>query len=272
MGRDNKNARSRPHGRRIHVNKYINRIGRTKESSASHGSANSTEQARRSNAVRPAGVYPGAANLAPKATTLAPRPTTPAHKAYGPAPRRYEVWFADLGDHHGTSVQSGNRPVLIISNDVGNLFSNTVMVIPLTTKFKKLEMPTHVVLCQEDCCMLRPEAMQDSLLLAEQITTIDKSALSNTLCRVLSQEKQNEIERAVAAQLGLSGEQELENREGAAREAGVIQGIDTAQGGNASQHDDAPMRTDTPQHDDASQRTDASQNPSTTDTKEVTAW
>lgn len=265
MGRDNKNARSRPHGRRIHVNKYINRIGRTKESSTSHGSANSTEQARRSNAVRSAGVYPGNA-------TLAPRPTAPAHKAYGPAPRRYEVWFADLGDHHGTSVQSGNRPVLIISNDVGNLFSNTVTVIPLTTKFKKLEMPTHVVLCQEDCCMLRPEAMQDSLLLAEQITTIDKSALSNTMCRILSQEKQNEIERAVAAQLGLSGEQELENREGAAREAGVIQGIDTAQGGNASQHDDAPMRTDTPQHDDASQRTDASQNPSTTDTKEVTAW
>lgn len=215
MGRDNKNARSRPHGRRIHVNKYINRIGRTKESSASHGSANSTEQARRSNAVRPAGVYSGNA-------TLAPRPTTPAHKAYGPAPRRYEVWFADLGDHHGTSVQSGNRPVLIISNDVGNLFSNTVTVIPLTTKFKKLEMPTHVVLCQEDCLMLRPEAMQDSLLLAEQITTIDKSALSNTLCRVLSQEKQSEIERAVAAQLGLSGEQEPENREGAAREAGVI--------------------------------------------------
>ena len=103
--------------------------------------------------------------------------------------------------------------------------------------------------------MLRPEAMQDSLLLAEQITTIDKSALSNTLCRVVSQEKQNEIERAVAAQLGLSGEQELENREGAAREAGVIQGIDTAQGGDAYQ------RTNASRHADA-----------TDDTKEVTAW
>lgn len=266
MGRDNKNARSRPHGRRIHVNKYINRIGRTKESSASHGPANSTEQARRSNAAKPIGVFP-------KATTLAHRPIAPAHKAYGPAPRRYEVWFADLGDHHGTSVQSGNRPVLIISNDVGNLFSNTVTVIPLTTKFKKLEMPTHVVLCQEDCCMLRPEAMQDSLLLAEQITTIDKSSLSNALCRVLSQEKQNEIERAVAAQLGLSGEQEPENREGAARVACTIQGIDTAQGGNASQHSDAPMRADTSQHDDAYQRTNASRHADATDdTKEETAW
>ena len=267
MGRNNKNARSRPHGRRIHVNKYINRIGRTKESSASHSSANSTAQSRRGNAAKPTYACSGATSPVPKATDLVTRSAAFAHKAYGPAPRRYEVWFADLGDHHGTSVQSGNRPVLIISNDVGNLFSNTVTVIPLTTKFKKLEMPTHVVLCQEDCLMLRPEAMQDSLLLAEQITTIDKSALSNTLCRVVSQEKQNEIEGAVAAQLGLSGEHEPENREGAAREAGVIQGIDTAQGGNASQHDDVPMRTDTPLHDDAPMRTDV-----TDDTKEVTAW
>ena len=261
MGRDNKNARSRPHGRRIHVNKYINRIGRTKESGASHSSANSTAQSRRGNAAKPTYACSGATSPVPKATDLVTRSAAFAHKAYGPAPRRYEVWFADLGDHHGTSVQSGNRPVLIISNDVGNLFSNTVTVIPLTTKFKKLEMPTHVVLCQEDCCMLRPEAMQDSLLLAEQITTIDKSALSNTLCRVFSREKQSEIECAVSAQLGLSGEQESENREGAAREAGAIQCIDTAQGGNV------PLRTDASQHTGACQNCDATEK-----FKEEPAW
>lgn len=261
MGRNNKNARSRPHGRRIHVNKYINRIGRTKESSASHSSANSTAQSRRGNAAKPTYACSGATSPVPKATDLVTRSAAFAHKAYGPAPRRYEVWFADLGDHQGTSVQSGNRPVLIISNDVGNLFSNTVTVIPLTTKFKKLEMPTHVVLCQEDCCMLRPEAMQDSLLLAEQITTIDKSALSNTLCRVFSREKQSEIECAVSAQLGLSGEQESENREGAAREAGAIQCIDTAQGGNV------PLRTDASQHTGACQNCDATEK-----FKEEPAW
>ena len=267
MGRNNKNARSRPHGRRIHVNKYINRIGRTKGSGTSHGSASNTEQERWSNAAKPAGVYPGATAMASRADAPAPRPTAPAHKAYGPAPRRYEVWFADLGDHHGTSVQSGNRPVLIISNDVGNLFSNTVTVIPLTTKFKKLEMPTHVVLCQEDCCMLRPEAMQDSLLLAEQITTIGKSALSNTLCRVFSREKQSEIECAVSAQLGLSGEQESENCEGAAREAGAIQCIDTAQGGSVPLHTDASQNSDASQHANASQHTDATEK-----FKEEPAW
>ena len=120
MGRNNKNARSRPHGRRIHVNKYINRIGRTKGSGTSNGSASNTEQERWSNAAKPAGVYPGATAMASRADAPAPRPTAPAHKAYGPVPRRYEVWFADLGDHHGTSVQSGNRPVLIISNDVSS--------------------------------------------------------------------------------------------------------------------------------------------------------
>ena len=249
MGRNNKNARSRPHGRRIHVNKYINRIGRTKESSASHSSANSTAQSRRGNAAKPTYACSGATSPVPKATDLVTRSAAFAHKAYGPAPRRYEVWFADLGDHHGTSVQSGNRPVLIISNDVGNLFSNTVTVIPLTTKFKKLEMPTHVVLCQEDCCMLRPEAMQDSLLLAEQITTIDKSALSNTLCRVFSQEKQSEIERAVAAQLGLLGEQEPERREctiicsDAPLRTDASQNSDASQYANASQHANAPQHT-----------------------------
>ena len=179
MGRSNKNARSRPQGRRIHVNKYINKIGRTKDKRASrfkNSAANLTGQTRSEN----------------------PRPWVT-----GPLPRRYEIWFADLGDHYGTSVQSGNRPVLVISNDVGNQYSQTLTVIPLTTKLKRMDMPTHIILTEEDCCMFRPQTLQDSVLLAEQITTIAKSALCGRVCRVTSKERKQEIEQAVATQLDM---------------------------------------------------------------------
>ena len=192
MGRSNKNARSRPQGRRIHVNKYINKIGRTKDKRAVNARRSFYEKYKSS-----------AANLPGQVSPENPRPWVT-----GPLPRRYEIWFADLGDHYGTSVQSGNRPVLVISNDVGNLYSNTITVIPLTTKIKKLEMPTHIRISQADCWMYRDEALQESLLLAEQITTIDKSALCNRLCRVNSQEKMQEIKRAVAAQLDMLEEKE----------------------------------------------------------------
>ena len=130
-------------------------------------------------------------------------PENPLPWATDPLPRRHEIWFADLGDHYGTSVQSGNRPVLVISNDVGNQYSQTLTVIPLTTKLKRMDMPTHIILTEEDCCMFRPQTLQDSVLLAEQITTIAKSALCSRLCRVTSREKKQEIVRAVAAQLDM---------------------------------------------------------------------
>lgn len=191
MGRSNKNARSRPQGRRIHVNKYIDKIGRTKDKRA----ACMKQAACMKHASR---FKNSAANLPGQVSLENPRPWVT-----GPLPRRYEIWFADLGDHYGTSVQSGNRPVLVISNDVGNQYSRTVTVIPLTTKLKRMDMPTHIILTEEDCCMFRPQTLQDSVLLAEQITTIAKSALCGRLCRVTSKERKQEIEQAVAAQLDM---------------------------------------------------------------------
>ncbi len=185
MGRSNKNARSRPQGRRIHANKYINKIGRTKDKRAAHMKHSSR-------------FMDSAANLPGHVSPENPRPWVT-----GPLPRRYEIWFADLGDHYGTSVQSGNRPVLVISNDVGNQYSQTLTVIPLTTKLKRMDMPTHIILTEDDCCMFRPQTLQDSVLLAEQITTIAKSALCSRLCRVTSKERKREIEQAVATQLDM---------------------------------------------------------------------
>ena len=113
-------------------------------------------------------------------------------------PRRGEIWFADLGRHPGTSVQEGCRPVFIMSNDMANGHSATVTVVPMTSKKKKAYLPTHVLMGVEDCPSLEP-----SMALAEQITTIDKSALSKRIGRV-SSDKTKEIEKAVLVQLFLA--------------------------------------------------------------------
>ena len=144
MGRKKSNARPVAHGRKIHVNKYINQRGKTK-------------QCRKSAASwKPA----------PKETPFHEMPTYqwPTIRT----PKQYEIWFAELGDHYDTSVQSGNRPVLVISNDVANRNSPIITVIPLSSKLKKLELPVHVVLTEKDCEMLRDEHLEDSILLVEQ--------------------------------------------------------------------------------------------------------
>jgi len=113
-------------------------------------------------------------------------------------PCRGEVWFADLGKHPGTSVQEGCRPVFIISNDTANGHSSTVTVVPMTSKKKKAYLPTHVLVGADDCPFLGP-----SMALAEQITTIGKSALCKRVGRI-DGSKIREIEAAVLAQLSIA--------------------------------------------------------------------
>ena len=177
MGRKKKNARHSVHGRKIHVNKYINQCGKTKKC--------------RKSAVswRPAS----------KETPFNDMPTYqwPTVRT----PKQYEVWFAELGDHSGTSVQSGTRPVLVISNDVANRNSPVVTVIPLSSKLKKLELPVHIVLTEKECEMLRDEHLEDSILLVEQITTIDKMVLFNRLCYVGSVQKKSRSKRLAQSSL-----------------------------------------------------------------------
>ena len=97
LGRKNKNGRSRPH-----VNKYINQKGQLlhKQRTAR------TEKSAQKEALR----------------QDIPQQETPQQLV-----QRFEIWFAELGDHYGSSVQSGSRPVLVISNDVANRFSSTLM-------------------------------------------------------------------------------------------------------------------------------------------------
>lgn len=114
-----------------------------------------------------------------------------------PHPQRGDIWFVELGCHPGTSVQDGCRPAFIMSNDTANLYSGIVTVVPMTSKLKKSYLPTHVILTDE-CPALEP-----SMVLGEQLTTVGKPALKSYVGRI-SSAKIHEIEKAVEAHLGLA--------------------------------------------------------------------
>ena len=84
--------------------------------------------------------------------------------------KRGEIYYADLSPVVG-SEQGGVRPVLIVQNDVGNKFSPTVILTPLTSKAKKLAQPTHVVIGK------RFGLTEYSYALLEQVRTIDRTRL-----------------------------------------------------------------------------------------------
>lgn len=114
------------------------------------------------------------------------------------------IALEELGSHIGTSVQGGCRPVMVISNDTGNRHADTFNVLPMTSRMKKFNMPTHTVLEESNMTERDVEReFETSMVLAEQITTIGKSAFRSYLGRVTDEKKQAAIETAVRIQLGL---------------------------------------------------------------------
>lgn len=110
--------------------------------------------------------------------------------------RRGEIYCADLNPIIG-SEQGGVRPVLVLQNDVGNRFSPTVIVAAITSQICKARLPTHVEVYREDCGL-----QADSVILAEQIRTIDKRRLRERM-GALPPDKVDEVERALKISLGI---------------------------------------------------------------------
>lgn len=111
--------------------------------------------------------------------------------------RRGDVYYADLRPVVG-SEQGGIRPVLIIQNDVGNRHSPTVIVAAITSQINKSKLPTHVEL---SCG--RYEMVKDSVILLEQLRTIDKRRLKERVCH-LDGEILSKVDRALLISLELS--------------------------------------------------------------------
>ena len=92
--------------------------------------------------------------------------------------KRGDIYFADLSPVVG-SEQGGIRPVLIIQNDLGNHFSPTVIIAAITAKMAKPKLPTHIGI-SASCTGIG----KDSVILMEQIRTIDKSRLKEKVCHL----------------------------------------------------------------------------------------
>ena len=91
---------------------------------------------------------------------------------------RGDIYYADLRPVVG-SEQGGVRPVLVIQNDVGNRHSPTVICAAITSKMNKAKLPTHVELDSA-----RYALVKDSVVLLEQLRTIDKMRLKDKVCHL----------------------------------------------------------------------------------------
>ena len=92
--------------------------------------------------------------------------------------KRGDIYYADLRPVVG-SEQGGVRPVLIIQNDTGNRHSPTVICAAITSRMNKAKLPTHVELKAGHCQMVK-----DSVILLEQLRTIDKQRLKEKICHL----------------------------------------------------------------------------------------
>lgn len=109
---------------------------------------------------------------------------------------RGEIYYADLSPVVG-SEQGGIRPVLIVQNDVGNRHSPTVIAAAITSQREKTHLPTHIEIDSSSCGLAK-----DSIVLLEQIRTIDKKRLKERM-GVLDQTSMSKINQALAVSLGM---------------------------------------------------------------------
>ena len=104
--------------------------------------------------------------------------------------KRGDIYYADLSPVVG-SEQGGVRPVLIVQNDTGNRYSPTVIAAAITSQTNKAKLPTHIALSAPDYGLPR-----DSVVLLEQIRTIDKQRLRDLVCH-LDEEIMNKVDEAI---------------------------------------------------------------------------
>lgn len=111
--------------------------------------------------------------------------------------KRGDMYYADLSPVVG-SEQGGIRPVLVIQNNMGNKYSPTVIVSAITSKLNKSKLPTHIELGSEEYGL-----KSDSIILTEQIRTIDKSRLKEKIGHIDDTNVMSKIDNALGVSFGL---------------------------------------------------------------------
>lgn len=110
--------------------------------------------------------------------------------------KRGDIYYADLSPVIG-SEQGGIRPVLVIQNDVGNKYSPTVIAAAITSQINKAKMPTHIELAAKEYGLNK-----DSVILLEQIRTIDKRRLREKIGRI-DEKTMDSVNNALSISFGL---------------------------------------------------------------------
>ncbi len=110
--------------------------------------------------------------------------------------KRGDIYYADLSPVVG-SEQGGMRPVLIVQNDTGNRHSPTVIAAAITSQTGKARLPTHIEISAQSYGLSR-----DSVILLEQIRTLDKSRLRERMGK-LDDKAMSLVDNAIAVSFGL---------------------------------------------------------------------
>lgn len=110
---------------------------------------------------------------------------------------RGDIFYADLSPVVG-SEQGGFRPVLVVQNDVGNKYSPTVIIAAITSQLSKAKLPTHIELKKDKYNLLK-----DSVVLLEQIRTLDKRRLVNKISS-LDELVMQQVDVAMMISLGIT--------------------------------------------------------------------
>ncbi|MBC8063095.1 MAG: type II toxin-antitoxin system PemK/MazF family toxin [Clostridiaceae bacterium] len=110
--------------------------------------------------------------------------------------KRGDIFYADLSPVVG-SEQGGIRPVIIIQNDIGNKYSPTIIVAAITSQINKAKLPTHVEISSEEYGLNK-----DSVVLLEQIRTVDKKRLKEKIGHMTEKDIQK-VDDALLISMGL---------------------------------------------------------------------
>lgn len=111
--------------------------------------------------------------------------------------KRGDIFYADLSPVIG-SEQGGIRPVLIVQNDIGNKYSPTVIAAAITSQINKAKLPTHIEISEQEYGLAK-----DSVILLEQIRTIDKKRLREKIGH-LDDDLMEKVNEALGISFGLT--------------------------------------------------------------------
>lgn len=109
--------------------------------------------------------------------------------------KKFDVILVDFGDSVMAGEQAGIRPSVVVQNDTGNMYGDTTLVMPFTTKCKKLCQPTHALIRKGK----NKGLVEDSVLLGECLRQVSKKRIMNRLGEISDIEDQNQIRKVYFA-------------------------------------------------------------------------